>query len=181
MPGAMRDEAAAAALSAARTRTRSAAGRVPDPSHLLAPQQLLTSPQSGLRYRIERLVGSGGFGQVYLAGRVGRSARVPAQLCVKASVRSDAWVREAYFGQLLDGHPRAIAVYDAFPLASADGRIVYCLALEYARHGDLRAYLHRASQGWRARMGRREIAGILLVLRKLHRCQLPHRDLTPMN
>ncbi|HKB07964.1 MAG TPA: protein kinase, partial [Candidatus Polarisedimenticolia bacterium] len=86
-----------------------------------------------------------------------------------------------YFGQLLDGHPRAIRVYDAFPLTSAEGRILYCLALEYARHGDLRAFLHRASQGWRERMVRREIAGILLVLRKLHRGQLLHRDLTPMN
>jgi serine/threonine protein kinase len=66
---------------------------------------------------------------------------VPATVCIKASVRSDAWVREAYFGQLLDGHPRAIAVYDSFPLVRPDGRLVYCLVLEYARHGDLRAYL----------------------------------------
>jgi serine/threonine-protein kinase len=90
-------------------------------------------------------------------------------------------VREAYFGQLLDGHPRAIAVYDAFPLASGDGRIVYCLALEYARHGDLRAYLQRGGGGWPERTARREIAGILQVLGRLHRGQVLHRDLTPMN
>ena len=172
---------AAAALSAAETLTRPAPGRVRDPSQLLAPEQLLTSPQSGLRFRVERLLGSGGFGQVYLASRIGRSSRVPAKLCIKASVRSDAWVREAYFGQLLDGHPRAIAVYDAFPLARADGRIVFCLALEYARHGDLRAYLHRGGGGWPERTARREIAGILQVLGRLHRGQVLHRDLTPMN
>jgi serine/threonine-protein kinase len=181
MRAATRERAAAAALSAAQTLTRPAAARVRDPSQLLAPEQLLTSPQSGLRYRIERLVGRGGFGQVYLAGRVGRSARVPAKLCIKASVRSDAWVREAYFGQLLDGHPRAIAVYDAFPLARADGGIVYCLALEYARHGDLRAYLQQGGGGWPERTARREIAGILQVLGRLHRGQVLHRDLTPMN
>jgi len=90
-------------------------------------------------------------------------------------------VREAYFGQLLDGHPRAIAVYDSFPLVRPDGRLVYCLVLEYARHGDLRAYLVKNGSGWPERIARREIAGILQVLGRLHRGQVLHRDLTPMN
>jgi serine/threonine-protein kinase len=123
----------------------------------------------------------GGFGQVYLARRLGRSPLVPATVCVKISERSDAWVREAYFGQLLEGHPRAIQVFDAFPLVAADGRILYCLVLEWARHGDLRAFLHRDGRGWAERAVRREIAGILQVLGKLHGGQVLHRDLTPMN
>jgi eukaryotic-like serine/threonine-protein kinase len=90
-------------------------------------------------------------------------------------------VREAYFGQLLDGHPRAIRVYDAFPLVGGEGRVLYCLALEYARQGDLRAYLRANGKGWPESVARREIAGILQVLGKLHRGQLLHRDLTPMN
>ena len=106
---------------------------------------------------------------------------MPARLCIKISGRIDAWLREAYFGQLLDGHPRAIQVFDAFPLVRSDGRLLYCLALEYARHGDLRAFLHRTGQGWHERTARREIAGILQVLGKLHRGQVLHRDLTPMN
>ncbi len=63
--------------------------------------------------------------------------------------------------------------------------------LEYAVHGDLSAFLGRVEKGpgrrsrgeggWSEAAVRREIAGILDVLRKLHRGQTLHRDLTPMN
>jgi eukaryotic-like serine/threonine-protein kinase len=142
---------------------------------------MVQSPETGLQYRTERLLGEGGFGQVYLARRLGRSDTVPEIVCIKASQRIDGWLREAYFGQLLDGHPRAIRVFDMFPLMRADGRVLYYLALEYAEHGDLSAFLHRAEKGWSEAIVRREIAGILEVLRKLHRGQMLHRDLTPLN
>jgi serine/threonine-protein kinase len=72
-------------------------------------------------------------------------------------------------------------VFDTFPLTRTDGSVLYCLALEYARHGDLSALLQRAGKGWSERIVRREIAGILQVLGKLHRGQMLHRDLTPLN
>jgi serine/threonine-protein kinase len=93
----------------------------------------------------------------------------------------DGWLREAYFGQLLDRHPRAIRVFDVFPWLPPEGQVRYCLALEYARHGDLRHYLRVAPRGWPEKRVRGEIAGILEVLGKLHRGQMLHRDLTPMN
>jgi serine/threonine-protein kinase len=140
----------------------------------------LASAETTLRYVVDTFIGEGGFGQVYLARRLGRSATVPGTVCVKVSTRMDGWVREAYFGRLLDDDPRAIRVYDAFPVVR-DGRILYCLAMEYARHGDLSAYLRRTGKHWNERTARREIAGILQVLGKLHRGQTLHRDLTPMN
>src|SRR5687767_5211981 len=168
--------------STATTRlTRSIHVPVARSSHHLVPGQLIESPESHLQYRVERLIGEGGFGQAYLAHRVGKSAAIPETVCIKVSSRIDGWLREAYFGQLLDGHPRAIRVYDTFPLTRPDGRVVYCLALEYASHGDLRAFLERTGKGWPETTARREIAGILQVLGKLHRGQNLHRDLTPLN
>jgi len=148
---------------------------------LLGPGRVVTSPETRLQYYIERLIGQGGFGQVFLARRLGRSQNVPKSVCIKVSSRIDGWLREAYFGQLLDGHPRAIRVYDAFPLLHSDGSPLYCLALEYATHGDLSVFLRRSGKAWAESVVRREIAGILEVLGKLHRGQMLHRDLTPMN
>lgn len=155
--------------------------RAPWRGQWLAAGAVIQSPESGLQYRIDRMLGEGGFGQAYLADRLGRSAEVPAQVCIKASPRIDGWLREAYFGQVLEGLERAIRVYDAFPLMRPDGQVLYYLALEYAQHGDLRTFLRSASKGLTEPTVRREIAGLLEVLRKLHRGQTLHRDLTPVN
>jgi serine/threonine protein kinase len=168
--------------TAATTRSRSVLG-IPAArgEQLLAPGQVVSSPETRLEYRIERLIGAGGFGQVYLATRLGHDAEVPDVVCIKVSAHIDGWLREAYFGRLLDAHPRAIRLFDVFPVMPSDGRILYFLALEYARHGDLNTFLQRHGKGWTEAAARREIAGILQVLGKLHRGQLLHRDLTPMN
>lgn len=159
----------------------SARARLSPAERWLAAGDSVTSPESGLTYRVERLIGSGGFGQAYLARRRGRSTAVADTVCIKVSPHLDGWVREAYFGRLLDGQPRAIRLFEAFPHLKSSGRVLYCLALEYAPHGDLQAYLRRAGAGWSEARVRREIAGILGVLGRLHRGQLLHRDLTPMN
>jgi serine/threonine-protein kinase len=147
---------------------------------LLDAGQVIASPESGLAYRIGRLLGEGGFGQVYMARRRGRSTSVPEMVCIKVSPRIDGWLREAYFGHLLEEQPRAVQLFDVFPVWQA-GRVLYCLTIEYARHGDLSAFLRRTGKPWAERAARREIAAILQVLGKLHRGELLHRDLTPMN
>jgi hypothetical protein len=162
-------------------RTKSIHVPVDGGRHLLVAGQVIESPETQIRYRIEALLGEGGFGQVYLARRLSRSRVVPEIVCIKVSASIDGWIRETYFAQLLDGHPRAIRVFDRFPLMRSDGQVLYYLALEYAQHGDLSAFLHRHGKSWNETKARREIVGVLQVLGKLHRGQLLHRDLTPVN
>ena len=148
---------------------------------LLLPGETIASPETGLAYTIDRWLGEGGFGQVYFARREGKLIRGSRDRLHQGQPHIDGWLREAYFGQLLDGHPRAVRIYDVFPLVRPDGQMLYRLALEYAPHGDLRAFMLRDADGWSETAARREIAGVLQVLGRLHRGQLLHRDLTPMN
>ncbi|MGH7709713.1 MAG: protein kinase domain-containing protein [Gemmatimonadaceae bacterium] len=135
------------------------------------------SSETGHTYHLERLVGKGGFGEVYLATTTSNAAQ--AQVCIKITERLTAWLREAYFAELLVKEPRALRVVDRFAIAD-DVRTLYCLAMEYAEHGDLGAWLERKGPQTE-RLVRREIAAVLGALDVLHRGQALHRDLTPFN
>src|SRR3954447_11521071 len=136
------------------------------------------SSESGRTYTLDRLVGKGGFGEVYLATPTPQDG-LPAQVCIKITERLSGWLREAYFAELLYREPRALRVYDRFAEVE-DGRARYCIAMEYAVHGDLGVWLTRKG-AQPERFVRRELAAILSALDILHAGQAMHRDLTPFN
>jgi eukaryotic-like serine/threonine-protein kinase len=162
---------------AASNGSRAASSRAATPTAASSTQAAYSS-ESRRTYRLDRLIGKGGFGEVYVA-TPSPSAGLPAQVCVKISDRLSGWLREAYFAELLYREDRALKVYDRFAEPSGTG-MRYCLAMEYAEHGDLGAWLERVG-AQDERFVRREIAALVTALDALHRGHALHRDLTPFN
>ena len=162
-------------------RRTTRASRATQPASILRetrPPQSVASSESGRTYKLARLIGKGGFGEVYLATPEPRGA-LPSQVCIKISERLVPWLREAYFAELVGRELRALKIHDRFVVMNGD-RPRYCLAMEYAEHGDLGTWLE-AKGPQSERYVRREIAAVLAVLDALHRGQALHRDLTPFN
>lgn len=90
------------------------------------------SSESGRTYHLERLIGKGGFGEVYLATTTPAHGHA-TQVCVKISDRLSGWVKEAYFADFLAREDRVLRVYDRFAELHA-GEMRYCLAMEYDEH-----------------------------------------------
>ena len=150
---------------------------------LLRRGRTLTSAMTGRQYRVGALLGRGGFGETSIA-RVVRPQRPRREVALKATLDQAAWLREAYFAELLSGQPRVIEIEDVFSVrVRRDGRErpVFCLCAELAEHGDLASYLRARGRGYTPRRAVQEIRAVLKVLDLLHGSSARHGDVSPAN
>ncbi len=145
---------------------------------LLKPGQTVKNPSLKTSYKVLELLGFGGFGQAYEAIVKSTSERV----CIKITPDQRSWHREAYFGELLKGHKRAVQLLDSFVLpVQGRAKPKYALVFELAEHGTVADYLWRTGKAWSPGRVARESKGLLRLLDRLHGASATHRDLTPMN
>src|SRR4051812_29908899 len=107
---------------------------------------VVESTSSNRRYVVVRKLGQGGFGAAYQVDQVGPRGQKSKQWCLKVTDDAASWHREAYFGELLRGHDRAIQVEESFAISHrrrSGSAAQYYLVTEYAALGDLYDYLSR--------------------------------------
>ena len=133
------------------------------------------------RYRIERLVGAGGMGEVYAATdtQLGRSVAIkilPEDRAADAA-RRGRFEREARLASALN-HPAIVTVYDAGEAPVGGGTSVYFLTMELIDGGNLTTWS-------RAQRDRGKIVAVLAEiadgLARAHGGGIVHRDLKPAN
>src|ERR1700730_10838057 len=92
------------------------------------------------RYRIERLLGAGGMGEVYAARDTQLGRTVALKLLLENGVpdasRVERFIREAQLASSLN-HPAVVTVYDSGEVRLDDDRLVHFLAMELIDGEDL--------------------------------------------
>lgn len=165
----------------------------PSPEHRLA---LPTGASVG-PYRIEGLLGDGGFGITYLAEHTGLQRKValkellPVDLATRienATIVARTMAQEGDFDWARDRfieesrtlakfqHPNIIAVHDVF---EANGTAY--MATAYEEGCDLAAWLKRSQAPPSESEVRAILEGLLNGLETVHAQQLLHRDIKPAN
>jgi serine/threonine-protein kinase len=153
-----------------------------NPSLHLPAGSIVRNAHSGRQYRVENLLGSGGFGAAYRATQVSGS-RLSGGCVLKIATDPQGWHREAYFGELLRGEPGIVSVYETFAWVpqGEHRRPLYCLVSELAEGGDLARHLRERPVPWTESRARREITRLARAVKLLHASGAVHRDITPGN
>ncbi len=128
-------------------------------------------------YRIERVIGRGGMGVVYLATHAGLQRRVALKLLAPDYADDEAFrarfLRESRMAAAID-HPNIIPIYDA---GDVDG--TYFLAMRYVEGTDLETLIRPGPLAPRTAVG--ILVQIASALDAAHEAGLVHRDVKPAN
>lgn len=131
------------------------------------------------RYEIQRLLGEGGMGRVYLAKQTDLGRQVVVKV-MHEHIAKDAKFRERFQRETLlmarFQHPYAVTLYDA-ALNNDDGS---CIVMEYVKGGNLEKLLEKLK-----RMSTPRVVRLMMqlceVLQAAHDEGIIHRDLKPAN
>src|SRR5207253_2796265 len=134
------------------------------------------------KYRLERLLGQGGMGAVYLATHLGTDRYVALKLIVPQFMRNEEFVerfkREARAAGRLR-HPNVVDVTD-FGFAEAGGETVAYLVMEYldgCTLGDVLSEERRLPLEWVVDI----LEQVCSAVHEAHQQGIVHRDLKPEN
>lgn len=150
---------------------------------LLSPGELIHG-----RYRITRLVGQGGMGEVYRAGDLAADRDValkmlPPELLGNTKTRA-RFDREVRWTRSLE-HPNIVQILDYFKIAAPEGRPsvepIPCLVMEFLHGETLADRLERLEQPMDPDDARPIICQICAALSAAHKKGIVHRDLKPDN
>ena len=127
-------------------------------------------------YRVERLLGIGGFGAVYLATQERPNRQVALKLIRPGVLSESALKRFELEGEILGrlAHPGIAAIHEA---GLHQGSPFF--AMEYVRGSTLTAYAREHDLGTRDRL--RLFTGICQAVQHAHQKGIIHRDLKPGN
>ncbi len=131
------------------------------------------------RYEIQRLLGEGGMGKVYLARQVDLGRTVVVKV-MHDHVAADPRFRERFQRETLlmarFQHPHAVTLYDA----SLNDPLGPCIVMEYVKGVNLESLLAKQGRFTAPRVGR-IVQPLCEVLQAAHDEGIIHRDLKPAN
>lgn len=135
-------------------------------------------------YRIEKHLGSGGFGQTYKAEQLTvtgrRRPRGKGVVCLKVTTDPKAWHGEAYFGLLTRGLPHVVQHIDSFPYRTHAG-MRYVLIMELMPGMTVQDWLEGAPVPWTAGQVINALRPLASAVGALHASGAMHRDIKPAN
>ncbi|MGZ8852515.1 MAG: serine/threonine-protein kinase, partial [Thermoanaerobaculia bacterium] len=147
----------------------------------LKPEGSIASGTAIGRYVVERLLGSGGMGEVYAARdqQLGRLVALKILAPDRAGdpSRVRRFLREAQLASSLS-HPAIVTVYDSGSATLAAGSTVHFLAMELI-DGDTLSSWTRTTRDVQKIV--EQLAGVADGLARAHENGIVHRDLKPQN
>jgi serine/threonine protein kinase len=130
-------------------------------------------------YHIEKEIGKGSFGKVYLAKQILTNCDIALKIISKSIVRQkkveDKIQREIKILKTMSGHPNVVKLYEVF-----EDQENYYMVFEYLQHGDIACQIQNEYFEYEENL-KKFYLKILKGLNYIHDRSVVHRDIKPDN